>query len=102
MREIRLAILLLLVSASVVFAAGAINSGKPVPYIVDDEASAEFLAALIAKSAVTELDGMSKSERRAWVEERYDGILEYARQLAKTLSTFSQPEQDFFWYGNNL
>ena len=60
-----------------------INSGKPVPYIGNDEASAEFLAHRIEK------DGGGK-------EERY---MQYTRRLAKTLSQFSAADQNQIWYG---
>lgn len=79
-RVILLVIGFLVISSLCTYAKGGINSGKPVPYLANDEASAEFLA--------------------GWMEKDYSGdeedFLIYARSVAKTLSQFSAADQNYF------
>ena len=65
------------------YAAGTINSGKPVPYLTENLASAEFIAMRIAKDT-------------GWKEK---DLLPYGWGLCKTLSQFSPTEQQVLWFG---
>lgn len=98
-KEVRLAIVLLLAGATAVFSDG-VNSGQPIPYLTNDEASAEFLAESIAKSIVkAEFQGVKKKEQKALIASVQNNYLEYGRKLALTLSELTPAEQNVVWYG---
>ena len=107
-KEARLAIVLLLLSATVVFAhkkgAGGFNSGKSYPYIGNNEESATFLATSIIFWAAEQSGDDPKKAAKDAKKAAKDGdelpYMQYGRDLAKTLSTLTQAEQDVVWYGS--
>jgi hypothetical protein len=103
-KEARLAVVLLLLSATAVFAQrGGFNSGKNFPLIGNNEKSAVFLATSIAYWAAEEAGEDPRKAAKNAKDSAKDGdeipYLQYGRDLAKTLSTLTQAEQDVVWYG---
>ena len=62
---------------------GKINSGKPVPYLGDNQASADFIAQRLKKDT--------------GVDEKH--FTRLAKKLAKSLSQLNAGEQAEVWYG---
>ncbi len=87
---------LILAGPTTVLAGG---SGKVVPYIGNDEASATFLVEAIARSIVEALN-LSGGDAKEATEANEANYYKYARDLAKTLSQLSPSEQNFVWYGS--
>lgn len=93
---------LFFVSANPLFA-GEItaNSGQAVPYITTDEDSIEYLVGAIVQSVVESLGDISGSEEKQVEESSESNYLNYARDLAETLSQLTPSEQNTVWYGSS-
>lgn len=74
----------LVTSSLCIYATGGVNSGNPVPYLTNDDLSANFLALRMALDTGGNLND----------------FMTYAESLAKTLSQYSAADQNYFWHGS--